>query len=307
MSVSLSTAAAARLRAETLQQRAWFSGATLLAILLMLVATLKYVVLRPVQQIGTVADAVGEGDLGVSVARADADGDEMARLGDRVNHMVAGLRAKTQLEKFVSRGAAHAAEIAGLRGVTRLGERRVAAVLFSDIRGFTSYSETVSPEQVVEMLNRVLDAQARVVVAHGGDIDKLVGDELMAVFQGEEAARRAVESAVEMVAAVRDVRAAEERISVGCGVAFGDVVYGAMGSVARMDFTVIGDVVNTAARLCSAADADQVLVTAEVARACQDALAGVELIPHEPLQVKGKRDPVIVHTARRAPGERQHR
>jgi adenylate cyclase len=245
-----------------------------------------------------VADAVGEGNLDVSVARADAGGDEVARLGHRVNHMVSGLRAKTQLEKFVSRGAAHAAEAAGLRGVARLGERRAAAVLFSDIRGFTTFSETVSPEAVVEMLNRVLDAQARVVVAHGGDIDKFVGDELMAVFQGQGAEVRAVASAVEMIRAVHDARVAGESFAVGVGVACGEVIYGAMGSEARMDFTVIGDVVNTGARLCSAAEADEVLVTDAVARACTGEIADVELVPHEPLHVKGKREPVVVHAAR---------
>jgi adenylate cyclase len=264
----------------------------------MLVGVLQYFVLRPVRQIGAVADAVGEGDLGVSVVRADADGDEVARLGHRVNHMVSGLRAKTQLEKFVSRGAARAAEVAGLRGVARRGERRAAAVLFSDIRGFTTFSETVSPEAVVEMLNRVLDAQARVVVAGGGDIDKFVGDALMAVFQGDRAVLRAVECAVAMVSAVHDARAAGEAFTVGVGVACGEVVYGAMGSESRMDFTVIGDVVNTAARLCSAAAADEVLVTETVARTCAGSLPSVELLPHAPLQVKGKRDPVIVCSAR---------
>jgi adenylate cyclase len=294
----VSTASAALLRAETIQQRAWFSAGTLLAILAMLVGVLKYLVLRPVQQIGKVADAVGNGDLGVSVARADADGDEMARLGERVNHMVSGLRAKTQLEKFVSRGAARAAEAAGPLGVVRRGERRLAAVLFSDIRGFTRFSESVPPERVVELLNSVLDAQARVVVAHGGDIDKFVGDALMAVFQGEGAARHAVESAVEMVAAVHAAQATEGRLSVGIGVAYGELVYGAVGSEARMDFTVIGDVVNTASRACSAAEADEVLVTSDVAQAGQ-ATADVELVAQEPIQVKGKREPVILYRARR--------
>lgn len=299
VSVSLSTAMAAAMREETIAQRTWFSAGTLLAILFMLVGLLQYFVLRPVKQIGQVADAVGEGDLGVSVRRADADGDEVARLGHRVNHMVSGLRAKNQLEKFVSRGAAHAAEEAGLRGVARRGERRAAAVLFSDIRGFTTFSETVSPEAVVEMLNRVLDAQARVVVAHGGDIDKFVGDALMAVFHGERAAWRAVECAVAMVDAVHRARTAGEQFAIGVGVAAGEVVYGAIGSEARMDFTVIGDVVNTGARLCSAAGADQVLVTEAVARACAGALPSIELVDHAPLQVKGKREPVIVCAARR--------
>jgi adenylate cyclase len=300
--VSLSTASAAKAREEAIRRRAVWSGVTLLAILIVLVGLLQYFVLRPVRQIGVVADAVGEGNLGVMVPRASPDGDEVARLGNRINHMVSGLRTKSQLEKFVSRGASHAAHVAGagFGGVGRQGERRAATVLFSDIRGFTTYSETVQPERVVEMLNRVLDAQARIVHIHGGDIDKFVGDELMAVFQGPGAEARAVRCAVEMIEAVHDARVAGENLGVGIGLACGEVVYGAMGSEHRMDFTVIGDVVNTGARLCSSADADQVLITAPVANAAWP-LEGIELVPHEPLQVKGKREPLAVIEARRAP------
>jgi adenylate cyclase len=85
----------------------------------------------------------------------------------------------------------------------RGGTRRAATVLFTDIRGFTAYSETRPPEQVVEMLNRVLRAQAEVVERHGGDIDKYVGDELMAVFTGDGAEVEAVRAAIEMIEAVK--------------------------------------------------------------------------------------------------------
>jgi class 3 adenylate cyclase len=298
VTVSMSTAMAAEAREALLTRRTWFSVMTLAAILVVLVGLLQYLVLRPVRQIGDVADAVSEGNLAVAVPRASEEGDEMARLGNRVNHMVSGLRAKTQLEKFVSRGAARAAEAGGIEGVARAGQRRAATVLFSDIRGFTTFSETVSPEAVVEMLNRVLDAQARVVHNHGGDIDKFVGDALMAVFQGPGAESRAVHAAVAMVAAVHDARVAGESFAVGVGIAAGEVVYGAMGSESRMDFTVIGDVVNTGARLCSAADGDQVLVTEVVAAALGDG-GDIELVAHAPLQVKGKREPVPVFAARR--------
>ncbi len=298
VTVSMSTAMAAKARQAMLERRGLFSLVMLFVILVVLVGLLQYLVLRPVRQIGDVADAVSEGNLAVVVPRAKEDGDEMARLGYRVNHMVDGLRAKTQLEKFVSKGAARAAEAGGVAGVARQGERRAATVLFSDIRGFTTFSETVSPEEVVDMLNRVLDAQARVVHNHGGDIDKFVGDALMALFQGPEAESRAVHAAVAMVRSVHDARVAGESFAVGIGIAAGEMVYGAMGSESRMDFTVIGDVVNTGARLCSAADADEVLVTQAVASAVR-ASADLELVTHQPIQVKGKREPVPVFQARR--------
>ena len=298
VTVGMSTAMAAQARAAMLGRRTLLGVLTLLAILVVLVGLLQYLVLRPVRQIGSVADAVSEGNLAVAVPRAREDGDEMSRLGYRVNHMVSGLRAKTQLEKFVSRGAARAAEASSVAGVAREGVRLPATVLFSDIRGFTTFSETVSPEAVVEMLNRVLDAQARVVHNHGGDIDKFVGDALMALFQGPGAESRAAHAAVQMVEAVHDARVAGESFAVGVGIAAGEMIYGAMGSESRMDFTVIGDVVNTGARLCSAAEGDQVLVTEAVAAAL-GASRDIELFPHEPIQVKGKRDRVVVFQARR--------
>ena len=298
VTVSMSTAMAAKTREAVLERRGMFSVVTLFAILVVLVGLLQYLVLRPVRQIGNVADAVSQGNLSLAVPRAREDGDEMSRLGYRVNHMVSGLRAKHQLEKFVSRGTARAAEAGGIAGVARQGERRAATVLFSDIRGFTTFSETVSPEEVVEMLNRMLDAQARVVHNHGGDIDKFVGDALMALFEGPEAASRAVHAAVAMVESVHDARVAGESFAVGVGVATGEVVYGAMGSESRMDFTVIGDVVNTGARLCSAAVGDEVLVTEAVA-AVLGTSRDIELVAHDPLQVKGKREPVPVFQARR--------
>jgi adenylate cyclase len=291
VAVSLSTAAAARERAASLQRRTQFTLGTLIGILVILIGVLQYLVVRRVSQIGDVADAVGEGDLGVEVRGARADGDEIARLGDRVNHMVRGLRTKMHLEKFVSKGTALAASSADLAPISRTGESRDVTVLFSDIRGFTAYSEQVSPESVVEMLNRLLRAQAEVVREFGGDIDKYVGDELLAVFEGDGAAERAVRCARKMIQAVHEVRVSN--LAVGVGISAGDVVYGAVGHEERMDFTVIGDVVNTGARLCSAAAPDEILVT----EAVRDAIAttDVELESVEPISVKGKREPLAVY------------
>lgn len=299
VSVSLSTEFAARMRQETLERRAWFTVLTLLGILLMLAWLLRYLVTRPVQRIGEVAEKVGQGDLTAVTDHADESGDEIARLGHRINEMVHGLQAKTHLEKFVSRGAVAAADAAGMREISRAGERRAATVLFSDIRGFTAYAEQVAPEAVVEMLNRLLQAQADVVGNFGGDIDKFVGDELMALFQGPNAEARAVLCATRMIDAVHRARREGEAMTVGIGISTGDVIYGAIGHEDRMDFTVIGDVVNTGARLCSAAAGDQIIVTAAVRAAIGD-LHDVVFEADEPLAVKGKREPLHVFRARRA-------
>jgi adenylate cyclase len=157
----------------------------------------------------------------------------------------------------------------------------------------------VAPEQVVAMLNRFLQVQADIVERFQGDIDKYVGDELMAVFHGDDGPPRAVQAAIAMVAAVEGAREAGETLAVGAGISTGEVVHGPIGSTERMDFTVIGDVVNIGARLCSAAQPSEVIISAAVREAMGD-LPDVELEALEPLQLKGKRQPFAVYRVRSA-------
>lgn len=322
VSVSVSTAVAEEARQASWSRRRLYTGLNLLGILIILAALLQYLVARPVNRIGEVAEQVGNGNLTVTVKRADPNGDEISRLGSRINEMVRGLRTKMQLEKFVSKGTAEAAADAGLQTISRTGERRAVTVLFSDIRGFTNFSERFQPEEVVEMLNRLLQAQAEVVREFGGDIDKYIGDELMAVFTGPLAGRAAVCCSVRMLQAVARARKDGETLTVGIGISSGDVVYGAIGHEDRMDYTVIGDVVNTGARLCSVAAKDEILISstvheavtrtteaddegdgqtrretgdAELADRLDEILASLSLEPGEPLALKGKRDPVPVY------------
>jgi adenylate cyclase len=148
------------------------------------------------------------------------------------------------------------------------------------------------------MLNRLLRAQAASVVEFGGDIDKFVGDELMAIFTGDGADKRAVLCAIDMLGAVAAARRTGETLSVGIGISSGDVIYGAVGHEERMDFTVIGDVVNIGARLCSVAGQDEILVSQTVREQAGEH-PDVEFAPGEPLALKGKSEPVPVFRARR--------
>ena len=250
-------------------------------------------VLRPVGRIGEVAERVGEGRFDEKVEVSSED--EVGRLGHRVNEMINGLRQKLELAKFVSKETLKKVE-SHEGEVEREGVRRRITVLFSDVRGFTAFSETREPEEVVEMLNRYLQAQAEVVTKYGGDIDKFVGDELMARFQGPDMEARAARCAVEMVAAVDALNrslASGTAVHVGVGVHVGEMVLGAMGASDRMDFTVIGDAVNLAARLCGAAQKAEVIVTAEIAAAVEGS-ASIALAPMDPIVVKGKKEPIPI-------------
>lgn len=279
-----------------------YGVATIALVLALLALGLYYAVIRPVQEIGAVADLVGAGRLDTHVEIQSAD--EMGRLGRRINDMVRGLRQKLELAKFVSRETLHEVE-SSAGTVARHGEKRRIAVLFSDIRGFTMFTESHAPEDVVGMLNRCLQVQAEVALRHGGDIDKFVGDEIMVRFDGPDMALRATRAAVEMAEVVTrlDLRqtGGPQETAVGVGVSVGDAVLGAMGAERRMDFTAIGDAVNLGARLCSAAGRGEVLISEAVRLEIGEA-HGLVFTALDPIRVKGKHDPVAVYRAERAIG-----
>jgi adenylate cyclase len=284
-----------------------FGSITVGFVLLVLWLVLRRTVLRPVTHLGNIAERVGQGDLGAKANLSSSD--EIGRLGARLNDMVGGLRQRLALSKFVSAATLESVSRDSHAQIARQGQRVKMTVLFSDIRGFTSYSENHQPEEVVAMLNEYLHVQADKVREHAGDIDKFVGDELMARFDGEGAERRAVLAALDMVDAVHAlaVRLSQEPggserkgIEIGVGVNAGDMILGAMGHAERMDFTVIGDAVNLGARLCSAAKPGQVLLTEATAQAA-GFMDDVEFEPLEPIAVKGKKDPIAIVAAKRVP------
>jgi adenylate cyclase len=234
----------------------------------------------PILRIGAVAARVGAGDLAARVEGVRTR-DEIGDLAGRMNGMIRQLSERLELMKFVSRGTVTAIRAADAAGVTRGGARRSVAVLFSDIRGYTAFSESNPPEVVVEMLNGYLDAQTAIIEAHEGDVDKFIGDEVVAVFQGGEKEHNAVATALAIQRALADLLEAhpEWTLHVGVGIAAGEVVMGAIGSRDRLDFTVLGGVVNLASRLCDAAPPDGVLV----AGAVRDMLADRDFVRFEPL------------------------
>lgn len=247
----------------------------------------------PILKIGEVARRVGAGDLAARV-KGVRSRDEMGDLALRMNAMIRQLSERLELMKFVSRGTVDAVQgAADSEGVARTAERRRAAVLFSDIRGYTAFSEQVPPEVVVEMLNNYLDLQAGIIERHDGDVDKFVGDEVVAVFQGEAMERRAVLAGLEIQRALEGLLEAHPdwSLHVGVGVAAGEVVMGTIGSRERLDFTVLGRIVNLAARLCATAPPDALLVS----RAVREALSGeriAEFAPLPPIEMKGFAEPV---------------
>jgi adenylate cyclase len=231
----------------------------LLVALLALVLTqfLRRSVIEPVKRIAEVCTSVTAGRFDQRVALARND--EIGELGRTVNQMVEGLFERFQLSKFVS-----ASTLRSIRDGAQ-GKRIHMAILFSDVRGFTSYSEANPPETVVGHLNRILSVQTDIIHRRGGDVDKYVGDEVIALFTGEDGELRACASALEIqreLAANRD--GLYGGLAVGIGIDSGEVILGMIGSDKRADYTVIGDHVNNTARLCSIARPNTILVSESV-------------------------------------------
>jgi class 3 adenylate cyclase len=221
--------------------------------------------------------------------------DEIGKLTNVFNQMILSLREKLLMEKYLSQSTV--LSIQEHRDVTKLrlgGERKYVTALFSDARGFTSLSEKMSPEDVVGIMNVYLNLQTTVIHNWGGIVDKFMGDEVMAIFEGRGMEINAVRAAVEIqmfCTAMNAVRASagEKQISIGIGLNSGDVVMGNMGSEDHMDYTVIGDNINVAARLCGIAQPGQVLVSKIVADEIGDRATWKEL---EPVMVKGRDHPI---------------
>lgn len=165
-------------------------------------------------------------------------------------------------------------KIVSKRQKNRLGGENIeCAIFFSDIRGFTGFSENLPPEEVVETLNGYFNLMLGCVVENGGYIDKLVGDEIMAVFRENESypnpSLNAVNTALAMktkLSLFNEMRIEEHKptLHFGVGINYGKVVIGNIGSFQRMDYTIIGDNVNLAARLCSAAGKEEIIITESV-------------------------------------------
>jgi len=182
------------------------------------------------------------------------------------------------------------------------GETRDVTVLFADIRNYTVMSERMTPEAIVDMLNTHLSVIIDRVLQNGGMVNKFAGDNIMAVWNAPEPqsehARLAVKAAMESQQAfatlpLRD--ASLPRVQFGIGINSGKALAGNVGSAGRAEYTVIGDTVNLASRICSGTPGGDVLIGPETFRQAKDYLDVEELAPQT---FKGKAEPVVVYRVR---------
>jgi len=215
-------------------------------------------ILRPVRQLEGAMRRVERGDLEATAAVTSAD--ELGRLAAGFNQMLEGLRRERLIRGlfglYVSPEVARSAIEQQGALEPQLAD---ASVVFADIRDFTALAETVPAAELLALLNRYFDRMADVIVEEGGLVNKFGGDSMLAVFgtplnRDEEHPQAAIRAAVRMTHALEqfnDEQAASgsPALAIGIGIATGEVVAGNVGSTRRLEYTVIGDTVNLAARL----------------------------------------------------------
>jgi adenylate cyclase len=175
--------------------------------------------------------------------------------------------------------------------------RREISVVFIDLRGFTAFTDRAEPEEVMELLRAYHANMGRIVVEHGGTLERFAGDAIMVFFNDPVPMDKPAENAVRMALAMRDAfpplgetwRKRGYELGLGCGVAQGYATLGAIGFEGRWDYAAIGNVTNLAARLCSEAAAGQVLVDRKIMAKLEGL---VEAEPVGPLNLKGIAQPV---------------
>jgi adenylate cyclase len=194
-----------------------------------------------------------------------------------------------------------AQRIAASEGATRLGgEKREVTVLFSDIRGFTALSETMPAAEMATLLTEYFTEMVDCVFRNDGTLDKFIGDAVMAQWGAPlgtpEDADKAMRAAIEMMDELGKLNAkwigeGRPALQIGIGINHGDAFAGNIGSEKRLEYTVIGDTVNTASRLCSAAGPGEVLISDELRRVLKNV---PKLVECPPMELKNKTQPVKV-------------
>jgi class 3 adenylate cyclase len=263
----------------------------------------------PVFELVDASTRVARGDLDANV-REQAE-DELGQLSRQFNHMVSQLRQREFMRDLFGRMVSEEVREALLHGhqVQLGGELKVVTVLFTDIRQFTTFSESHSPQEVVGMLNTYFSIVNSAVREAGGMINKFGGDSTMAIFGAPvnldpgEATRRALRAALSIRIHITEsnagrVQAGLEPLNIGIGINTGEVITGNLGAEDRFEYTVIGDTVNVAARMQSLSSQftdSNIFITKETYEALSER-ERLLVADHGPVALKGRTELVHVYS-----------
>lgn len=266
------------------------------------------VMARPIRRLMEGTRRIADGDF--SVALPVRSRDEIGALTEAFNRMARSLGEKEHIKRAFSRYVAREVVDQILKDPEHLvlsGERREVTVLFCDVRGFTPMAERLPPEEVVALLNGFYNLMIDTIFRYQGTVDKFLGDGVMAVFGAPiyrtDHAIQAVRAALEMQAGIRAlsdrlVSEGKDPIAVGIGINAGETIAGTVGTDERMEYTVIGDNVNLAARLESSALPGQILISEQTYRMVEAQVTARSL---GRIKVKGKQGEILVYEVVGAP------
>jgi class 3 adenylate cyclase/CHASE3 domain sensor protein len=333
--VEASAASLASLHRFLMFAVAIFSGLSLL-IALGLGAALSWSIIRPVRKVDLALARIAGGNFGehVDVPNRDEFGrlavnvnrtsDQLSELYTDLSTLNADLEKKVddqldrlhrteQLRRYLAPQVADAV-LEGGATVSMTSTRRNLTILFANVRGFTSLSERLEPEELIEGLNQHFTVMTDVVFRHDGTLDKYIGDGILAFFGDpipfDDHAERAVATALEMRQRLRSLRMrglqGDEELNVGIGISTGYVTVGNIGSETRTEYTVIGNHVRLAAHLAQIAGPDQILVSDQTL-AAPDVRERVHAVSLEAITLEGFRQPVDIFEISDLPAPMRHR
>ncbi len=250
---------------------------------------------KQIQALSAGAKEIGQGNLNVQIQVNSRD--ELGQLAQEFNNMIMHLKEKIQMQKFVSQMTRQMIKRNIIdKDRNPEGEQRDVAVLFADVRNFSEFSQRHDPKFVIGLVNIYLDLQAQIIEKNLGVVDKFMGDQIMGIFEGKHKIENVLKSSVEIQRAIRNLnikrlKMGDEILTVGIGVNVGPAVVGNIGSKDRLDYTVVGDVVNLASRFCDVAKPGQIITSMRLIRKINNTYPIVKL---GSITIKGRKEPVEI-------------
>ncbi|WP_374001445.1 adenylate/guanylate cyclase domain-containing protein [Bdellovibrio bacteriovorus] len=241
------------------KRRAIFVAGSAISMAIFFIFLFSMTLTSPIEKLAEMINLVSKGNFNVKARAAVRSHDEVGDLAEAFDHMTEGLKERDKVKSLFSKfhGSSVAEDLIS-KDIGVGGQTKEVVVFFSDIRGFTAFSEKRSPEEVVEMLNEYFGVMVKIINSHGGVVDKFIGDAIMAVWgapkSSDRDAHHAVRACLEMRRALeelneRRIARSQPPINIGMGLHAGKAISGTIGSDERMEYTVIGNTVNTASRI----------------------------------------------------------
>lgn len=244
---------------QEVKRRSVFVAGSAVAMAIFFIFLFSMTLTSPIEKLADMINLVSKGNFDVKARAHVKSSDEVGDLALAFDHMTEGLKERDKVKNLFSKfhGSSVAEDLIN-NDIGVGGQSKEVVVFFSDIRGFTAFSEKRSPEEVVEMLNEYFAVMVGIINRHGGVVDKFIGDAIMAVWGAPKGTNRDAHNAVracldmrQALAELNEKRIARNQppINIGMGLHAGAAISGTIGSNERMEYTVIGNTVNTASRI----------------------------------------------------------